>query len=162
MKKLWLLWVSAVIFVLDQWTKKLAMTHLMFAKPVAVLPFLNLQLSFNRGSAFSFLHNAGGWQRWFFIGFSVLICCAIVRWLKRLPEEEKVLRLGLVCIFGGALGNLWDRWILGYVIDFIQFYVGAWSWPIFNIADTAICIGIFFVVLSMFGTSKRSLEPGSK
>lgn len=150
------LWISVPIFILDQWSKYLAMTHLIALKVVPLFPFLNLCLSFNQGAAFSFLHNASGWQRWFFISISIFICFAILKWVCRLPKREKLTLFGLALIFSGALGNLWDRWILGYVIDFIQLHVSHWYFPTFNIADSAISIGATLVVFGMFKKTPSS------
>jgi signal peptidase II len=160
-KNLAWLWVSALVFALDQWTKQLAMTHLVPAKPVAVSSFFNLQLSFNPGAAFSFLHRAGGWQRWFFIGFSILMSGAILIWLYRLSRQEKIIRFGLLLILGGALGNLWDRCSLGYVIDFIQLHVNQWYWPTFNVADSAISLGAFLVLLVMLRGDENKPDVNS-
>lgn len=154
-------WVSMIVFVVDQWTKQLAMTHLIAAEPVSIFSFFNLRLSFNQGAAFSFLHGAGGWQRWLFIGFSLLMSCAIVVWLYRLSRQEKWVRFGLLLILGGALGNLWDRWILGYVIDFIQLHVNQWYWPTFNLADAAISIGAFFVLFATVWENKHKSDSNA-
>jgi len=134
-------WLSAVVLLLDQGSKLLAEARLVFHEPVTVLPFFNLRLAYNTGAAFSFLSNAGGWQRWFFAGISVLVIGVLVVWMRRLKPEQWPLSLAFALIIGGALGNLIDRLVYGHVIDFIDVYYRTWHWPTFNIADSAITLG---------------------
>jgi len=148
------LWVSVPIIILDQITKRLATNHLIAFKQTAIFPWLNLHLIFNKGAAFGFLHHAGGWQSWFFISTAIVICVAIIAWLCRLSREEKYLKLGLSLIFGGAIGNLWDRITLGYVIDFIEFHLNQWYFPAFNLADSAITMGAILLLIKLFVTKK--------
>lgn len=136
-----LLWLSLTVVVLDQLIKYLATHFLNYYEPVNILPGFNLTLVHNTGAAFSFLSNAGGWQRWFFVALSIAVSIAILVWLYTLPAQRKWLACGLCLILGGAIGNVWDRIVLGYVIDFIDIYYGAWHWPAFNIADSAITVG---------------------
>lgn len=145
-------WVWAVLAVLgiDQLTKQLALSKLVLYKPVAVFPFLNMTLAYNKGAAFGFLSDAGGWQYGFLIGIAAVASVAIVIWLWRLPREKHVFGIGLALVLGGALGNLLDRLIYGYVIDFIDFYLNSWHWPAFNVADSAICIGVFILLVRIF------------
>jgi signal peptidase II len=140
-------WLSALVIILDQATKYLAETLLTMHQPVPVLPSFNLMLTYNTGAAFSFLANAGGWQRWFFLGLGALVSIGLMAWLKRLKPGEKWLAVALALILGGAVGNLIDRAWLGQVIDFIQLYYDRWYWPAFNIADSAITIGAVLLVL---------------
>ncbi|HEC19706.1 MAG TPA: lipoprotein signal peptidase [Gammaproteobacteria bacterium] len=147
----WLL-LSAVVVALDLWTKALASEHLAMHEPVPVFPGFNLTLMHNEGAAFSFLSSAGGWQRWFFTIIAIVVSVVIVGWLARLKPGQRWLALALALILGGALGNLWDRLTLGYVVDFIQVYYQKWYWPAFNIADSAITVGAVMLVLdSLFG-----------
>ncbi len=150
-------WLSLLVIVLDQFTKYLAETLLVMHQPVAVLPSFNLMLTYNTGAAFSFLADAGGWQRWFFLILGTGISGGLLGWLYRLKPAEKWLALALALILGGALGNMIDRVWLGQVIDFIQLYYERWYWPAFNIADSAISVGAVLLVLD----SLRTKQPDS-
>ena len=142
--------VAVVVIALDQWTKALASAQLSYASPVVLTSWFNLTLAHNTGAAFSFLADAGGWQRTFFIAVAVTVCAALVIWLARLrnPVWWQVLALGLV--LGGGLGNLWDRAVLGHVVDFISLHYDGWYWPAFNIADSAISVGAVLLVFDSF------------
>ncbi len=153
------LWVSALVIVLDQLTKLWAGTSLNYAEPVAVLPSFNVTLLHNTGAAFSFLSQAGGWQRWFFAVIAVVISAVLLVWLKRLKPEQRWLAIALALVLGGALGNVWDRITLGYVIDFIDVYYQSWHWPAFNIADSAIFVGAVMLIIDSF-RSDRQKEAG--
>jgi signal peptidase II len=141
------LWLALAVAALDQVTKRLAIEGLSLHDPVPIIPFLNLTLTYNLGAAFSFLNQAGGWQRWLFIGLAIVVSLAIVVWLRRLPAQARWTAMGLSLILGGAVGNLIDRLRLGYVVDFIDLYYGHWHWPAFNIADAAITLGALIVIL---------------
>ena len=144
------LWLSVAVILLDQLTKQLASYLLEIHQPVAVAPYLNLTLTHNAGAAFSLLNDAGGWQRWLFVGLSVVVSIVIVGWLWRIPRGEHWLACGLSLVLGGALGNLWDRLAIGAVVDFIDVYYQRWHWPAFNVADSAICIGAVLLIISTF------------
>jgi len=144
------LWLSALIIVLDQLTKVVMSNWLDLYQTVAVMPYFNFTLAHNSGAAFSFLAGAGGWQRWFFIVLAVTVSTALVIWLSRLKAQEKVEAVAITLIIGGAIGNVLDRFLYGYVIDFIDVYVGSYHWPAFNIADAAICIGAVLLILDSF------------
>ncbi|MGH8579855.1 MAG: signal peptidase II [Gammaproteobacteria bacterium] len=144
------LWLSGVVIVLDQLTKLAAGHALELHQPLAVFPSVNLTLTHNTGAAFSLLHQAGGWQRWFFAAIAFVVSACIVVWLYRLPRGKAILAAGLSLILGGALGNLWDRLSLGYVIDFIDLYYSTWHWPAFNVADSAITIGAGLLIADAF------------
>lgn len=151
--------LSIVIIIVDQWTKWLAETKLNFLEPIPVIePFLNWTLAYNYGAAFSFLADAGGWQKWFFSGLALVIALFLVVYLIRAPRNAKLLSLGLAMVLGGAIGNLIDRVRLGKVVDFIHVhYADVWHYPIFNIADIAICIGVAIIVIDMiFLEGKRA------
>jgi signal peptidase II len=141
------LWLSAVVIVLDQLSKWLAATQLVLHQPLALLPSLNLTLMYNTGAAFSFLSDAGGWQRWLFTGLAVIVSVALVIWLARLPARQHLVAAALAFILGGALGNVIDRIRLGHVIDFIQVYYKDWYFPAFNAADSAITLGVILLLL---------------
>lgn len=142
--------LAALAVVLDQYTKYLASSHLTYAEPVPVLPFLNWTLLHNYGAAFSFLSNAGGWQRWFFTGLAVLVSLVLVGWLFRIGKQLKILAAAVTLILGGAIGNVIDRINLGYVVDFIHVFYGTWHFPAFNIADSAITLGVIFMLYDTF------------
>ena len=141
------LWLSGLVLILDQSTKLLAETLLVMTEPVPLLPFLALSKVYNTGAAFSFLSNAGGWQRWFFVGITLFVTVVIVLWLARLSPSQRRTGLALSLILGGAIGNLIDRLVYGHVIDFIDLYYGHWHWPTFNVADSAITVGAVLLVL---------------
>lgn len=144
------LWLSALVIVLDQITKLLALAKLAPYESRAVIDgLLDWTLAFNSGAAFSFLATAAGWQRWFFAILAVGICSVLVVWLSRLPRADWRNASPLALIIGGALGNLVDRLRLGHVVDFIDVYWGNSHWPAFNIADSAISVGA--VMLIVFG-----------
>ena len=145
---LWLL-LAIVVIALDQWTKWLASGQLSYGVPVEILPVFNLTLQHNPGAAFSFLADAGGWQRWFFTAVSLLVSIALVIWLSRLEAQEKLMAASLSLILGGAVGNLWDRIELGYVVDFISVHYQQHFFPAFNIADAAITVGAALMILDM-------------
>lgn len=142
--------LAIILVLLDQWTKTLASHQLTYGSPVEVLPFFNLTLQHNTGAAFSFLADAGGWQRWFFTTISAVVSVVLMVWLSRLSNQQRLLAVSLSCILGGAVGNLWDRFFQGYVVDFISVHYNAWYFPAFNIADSAITIGAALMILDMF------------
>jgi signal peptidase II len=154
------IWLSFLVVVVDQATKYLAEALLIMHQPVPVLPWFNLMLTYNTGAAFSFLADAGGWQRWFFLGLGSAVSIGLVIWLTRLKPEEKGLAVALALILGGAVGNLIDRAWLGQVIDFIQLYYDRWYWPAFNIADSAITLGATLLVVdSLWSRETPSPQP---
>jgi len=140
-------WLAIIVVILDQLTKYIASTSLEMYKPVAVMPMFNWTLMHNTGAAFSFLAEAGGWQRWFFAVIAIVVSIVIVVWIKRLRQDEKWQAIALALILGGAIGNVIDRILLGYVVDFIDIYYKQWSWPAFNIADSAIFIGVAMIII---------------
>jgi len=141
------LWVSVFTVVFDQASKFAVLTMMELYQTIAVMPFVNFTYVHNTGAAFSFLSQAGGWQRWFFAFFAVVISLVLLVWLIRLKPHERLLAIALSLVLGGAIGNLIDRVALGYVIDFIDVYYQSWHWPVFNIADCAITIGVALLVL---------------
>lgn len=150
------LWLSVAVIALDQITKQLALASLQPFQPVPVMPLFNLTLMFNTGAAFSFLADESGWQRWFFTGIAVVVSAVIVVWLRRLPAANKLLAIALALVLGGALGNVWDRILLGHVVDFIQVYYSTHFFPAFNIADSAITIGAALLLWDGFFDGKRN------
>ncbi len=144
------LWVTLLIVILDQWTKSLAEANLVYLEPVPIMPSFNLMLAYNKGAAFSFLSDAGGWQRWFFTVLKLIVSAAIIYWLYTLKASQKWLAIALALILAGAIGNVWDRIQLGHVVDFIQLYYQSWYWPAFNIADSAIVAGAIMLIIDTF------------
>lgn len=143
------LWLSLLVIGLDQVSKQLAESSMMVFERVAVIPFLNMTLAYNEGAAFSFLSDQGGWQRWLFAGLAIVVTLILVGWLRRL-KSEKILAVSLSLVIGGAVGNLIDRLLYGHVIDFIDLYYQQWHWPAFNIADSAISVGVVLMLLDAF------------
>jgi signal peptidase II len=137
----WIMLALAVV-VLDQLTKMAAGYWLDYHQPVPVWPFFNLTLSYNTGAAFSFLAHGSGWQRWFFAALAAGVSVALVMWLRQIGDRDRWLSLSVALILGGAVGNLVDRLAYGHVVDFIQLYYQRWSFPIFNVADSAISLGV--------------------
>ena len=129
--------LAIMVLILDQWTKWLAQTTLAFNDPVPVIePFLNWTLAYNYGAAFSFLANAGGWQKWFFSGLAFVMAIFLTVYLIKAPRAAKLLSMGLALMLGGAIGNLIDRLRIGKVVDFIHVhYADVWNYPLFNVAD---------------------------
>lgn len=148
------LWVAALVLIIDRYTKIWVMQHLVFQEPLHILPFFNLVLAYNSGAAFSFLDAASGWQNWFLGGLAIVVSAIVFVWLKRLPARAIWMALALCLILGGALGNAWDRWSYGYVIDFLSFHWGDWHFAIFNVADSAICVGAIMMFLGL--STKRT------
>jgi signal peptidase II len=152
------LWLSVLLVALDQGTKWLAEAALDPYLPVPLVPSFNLTLMYNDGAAFSFLAGAGGWQRWFFAGLAALVTIALGVWLHRLKATERVTAIGIALVMGGAVGNLIDRILTGRVVDFIDVYYAGWHWPAFNLADSAISVG---VALLLIATLREGRSEGS-
>ena len=152
--------IATLALLLDQCTKWLALSHLQLGIPQPVLPFLNWLLLFNPGAAFSFLAQGSGWQRWFFTLLGLAASAYIVYLLAR-TQLSKTMSWALSLILGGALGNVLDRLMFGFVIDFIDCHYGNRHWPAFNIADSAISIGAVLMILAelrrAFGKSAQPL-----
>jgi len=139
--------LTLLALILDQISKQLIMQQMALHQSIEVMPYFNLYYVHNYGAAFSFLSDQSGWQRWFFSVTTTLISLGIVFWLSRLRASQKLLIIALALVLGGALGNLYDRLVYGYVIDFIDWYVGDYHWPAFNIADASIFLGAVLLIL---------------
>jgi len=142
----WLL-LSLLIVVLDLWTKQIATESLTLYRPIELTSWLNMTLAHNYGAAFSFLSDAGGWQRWLFTGLASVVTVVLIVWLIRLPMKEKLTAAALSLVIGGAVGNLIDRIVNGYVVDFIDVYYHDSHWPAFNLADSAITCGVILLLI---------------
>lgn len=147
----WLLLVLIVI-IIDQITKYVICSYLLPYEPQRILAMLNLTLGYNTGAAFSFLSQSGAWHHWFFMGFGFLMSSVLSVWLLHLAPILRLQAMGISLILGGGIGNLLDRVRLGHVIDFIDLHYANYHWPIFNIADSAICLG---AILLFFGLHRK-------
>lgn len=137
--------LAAGVLALDQVTKYVIARAFALYEVVEVTPFFNLVLVYNRGAAFSFLSDAGGWQRELFIGIA-LTACVWIAWLLRKYSHQILFCLALSLILGGAIGNVIDRVLVGAVVDFLDFHAFGYHWPAFNVADTAISCGAVLLV----------------
>ncbi len=145
--KRWARWLglSLAIVVADFATKMWITRAFAPGELLTVTPFFNLVLVYNTGAAFSFLAGAGGWQRWFFMAVSIAVSIAIV-WMLRRHHHERLMATALALVLGGALGNLYDRVTIGQVVDFVQLHAAGYYWPAFNVADSAISIGVVLLI----------------
>ncbi|MEE4203899.1 MAG: signal peptidase II [Halieaceae bacterium] len=149
---------ALLVIVLDQWTKHWASTSLTYRIPERVTAWFDLMLAHNTGAAFSFLAGAGGWQRWFFALVAVAVSAVIAVWIVKQRQGPWWLLLGLGAILGGGIGNLIDRMRLGHVVDFLSVHYRDWYWPAFNLADSAITLGVILLLLDML-RSHRAGAP---
>ena len=147
--------ISAVIVVLDLYTKHLIQNAFVYGEQLTITSFFDLVRYHNEGAAFSFLADAGGWQKWFFSGVS-MVAVVVITYLIKKHQNQKLFCTGLALVLGGAIGNLYDRLTLGYVVDFLSFHINGLFWPAFNVADSAICVGVFFLLLDSFKTKSKS------
>jgi signal peptidase II len=157
----WLM-LAAAIVVADQITKYAAVQYLSSNPPLAVAPFVNLVLVYNTGAAFSFLSDAAGWQRGFFIGIALMASAWIV-YLLRKYSHQRLFSLALSLVLAGAIGNVIDRIAIGAVVDFLDFHAFGWHWPAFNVADSAISCGAVLLVWDALwpaGNAKPGAQPG--
>lgn len=152
------LWLSLLALILDQWSKIAINSSMRLYESIEIIPFFNLTYVHNTGAAFSFLSEAGGWQRWFFAAMALIISTVLAIWLYRLKKHETLLAVALALVLGGAIGNLIDRLAYGYVIDFLDVYYQDWHFPAFNIADSAISLGVFLMLLESFGIGTQNPE----
>ncbi|HAI70439.1 MAG TPA: signal peptidase II [Gammaproteobacteria bacterium] len=157
-----LVWLglSFVVIVLDQITKVWVSATLALNQPIAVLPFFDLRLLHNPGAAWSILATAGGWQRWFLAGLALIVSGIIVVWLSRLKSQQRWLACALALVLGGAIGNVIDRILYGYVVDFIDIYYQQWHWPAFNIADSAISVGAVMLLIDALWIKGEEQDKG--
>nr|WP_086940641.1 signal peptidase II [Thaumasiovibrio occultus] len=148
------LWLAVLTFVVDIVTKfaVLKTIPLGWDHRIEILPFFNLLYVRNYGAAFSFLSDAGGWQRWAFTLIAIVVCSMLVFWMRQNNAQQKMVNIAYALVIGGALGNVFDRLYHGFVVDFLDFYIGDHHWPAFNIADSAICIGAALIIFDSFRT----------
>ena len=153
--------LSVLVVGIDQLSKIYFENNFQLYQTVSVIePIFNFTLAHNYGAAFSFLADQGGWQRFFFSGLAFGVCGFIIVYLRRLPRDTGVLSAGLALIMAGALGNLMDRVRLGYVVDFLHVhYANVWNFPIFNLADVAINLGVVLVLIDSFFLEAKRRKP---
>jgi signal peptidase II len=144
------LWLSVLVFALDQLSKQIVDASMRLYETIPLLPVFQLTYLRNQGAAFSFLSQAGGWQRWFFVALSVGATVLITYWLKSMDRRKTWEAAAWALVLGGAVGNLLDRVAYGYVIDFLDVFYGDWHWPAFNVADSAITVGIGMLLIDSF------------
>ena len=152
------LWLSLLAFVLDQATKLMVIAEMRLYESIPVMPYFSFTRVHNYGAAFSFLADAGGWQRWFFTIFAAAISVLIVWWLSKTRRDQILLSMAYSLILGGAIGNLVDRIAYGYVVDFLDLYYQNYHWPAFNIADSAIFLGAVLLLIDAFKNTEEKSE----
>ena len=152
-------WLSALVIALDQLTKWYFVTRLALHERITIIPGLfDWTLAYNKGVAFSMFNQGHVWQRYGLAFFALTVAIAFAIWMTRLPRRERTSAIALALVVGGALGNVIDRLRLGHVVDFILVYWKDWSWPAFNVADTAICIGAALLVVAGFGNKPKPAQ----
>lgn len=144
------LWLSLLVLAVDQVTKWIVDKSMGVYETIELLPFFQLTYLRNQGAAFSFLSDAGGWQRWFFVALSMSFSAGITYWLVRMKPSRHWEAAAWSLVLGGAVGNLVDRAFFGYVIDFLDVFYREWHWPAFNVADSAITVGIGMLLIDSF------------
>lgn len=149
------LWLSLAVIITDLWSKYIVVKNFELGESIPILPIFNLTYARNYGAAFSFLADHSGWQKYFFLGLAIIISAALVFSLAKNQVTQKLGNSAYALIVGGALGNAIDRAYHGYVVDFLHFYWDIYHYPIFNIADVAICIGAGLLILEAFITPKN-------
>ncbi|MFT6918440.1 MAG: signal peptidase II [Cognaticolwellia sp.] len=150
------LWLTLVFLVADQVTKQLIVSNMDLYQSIDILPFFNLTYVHNLGAAFSFLADQGGWQRWFFTAIAGIASIVFIVWLAKTPKQQALLSVAFALMLSGAVGNLIDRVLFGYVIDFLDFYGFGYHFPAFNIADSMIFIGAALMVFDSFKNGESS------
>ncbi|WP_333608893.1 signal peptidase II [Arsukibacterium sp.] len=144
-------WLIVLFIVVDQASKQWIVHNLPYGGSIPLLPVFELAHVYNTGAAFSILSDAGGWQRWFFAGLALAISLVLMVWLSRIgPAQQPRLCLALSLVLAGAIGNLIDRVLFGYVIDMLHVFYQSWSYPVFNVADSVICIGAVLLIWDSF------------
>ena len=150
--------LAFLVIVLDQISKHWVEAVLTYNEPVVFTSFFNFTLRYNPGAAFSFLSDAGGWQRWFFTAVAIVVSAVLVVWIARIAATKKLEAFGLTMILGGAIGNVYDRVVLGHVVDFIVVHYQDYYWPAFNLADSAITLGAILLIADMIFTKEKPVN----
>jgi len=163
MNSLHWIWLALLVLGVDRMTKVIAEAQLVYAQANPIIAgFFDLTLLYNKGAAFGFLAQAGGWQRWIFAALAIIMSVVLIVWIKRTPCKIWWLNAGLALILGGAIGNLYDRLMQGQVVDFLSFHFGSYSFPAFNVADMAISGGAFLLIVDMLFFEKKRLSARHK
>ena len=149
-------WLTVIFLVADQVTKQLIVSNMDLYQSIDILPFFNLTYVHNLGAAFSFLADQGGWQRWFFTAIAAIASIVFIVWLAKTPKQQALLSVAFALMLSGAVGNLIDRVLFGYVIDFLDFYGFGYHFPAFNIADSMIFIGAALMIFDSFKNGESS------
>jgi len=149
-------WIALLVLVADQLSKIWVLQNFTLGESIQLLPVFNFTYARNYGAAFSFLGDAGGWQRWLFTAIAIVVTCVLSVWLSRLQRSQLKLSLALMLIIAGAIGNLIDRSLYGYVVDFLHVYYQEWHYPVFNIADCAITIGAGLLIWDSFSSDEQT------
>jgi signal peptidase II len=147
--------LATVVLLIDWFTKRWVESALIYGQQIAVTDFFNLVLAYNAGAAFSFLSDASGWQRWFLSAVALFVSVLIIYLLYK-HTTNRLFCIALSLILGGALGNLWDRIMLGHVVDFLDFHFSGYHWPAFNVADSAIFGGACLLILDSVRTGQNN------
>lgn len=156
------LWLTVLVLILDIAIKQYVYQNFRLYVPIEVTSFFNLMYAQNFGAAFSFLADKGGWQRWFFAGIAIAISVILIVMMYRQSAAKRLSNIAYALIIGGAIGNLIDRLMHGFVIDYLDFYVGNWHWPTFNLADMAICVGAALIIFESFLPENKSQAKQAK
>ena len=154
------LWITVIFLTIDQITKHLVVNSFYLGESLNILPFFDLRYVQNPGAAFSFLADQDGWQRWFFTAIAAVASVVFLVWLAKTPKNNALLSIALAFMLSGAMGNLIDRALFGYVIDMLDFHIAGKHWPVFNVADSAIFVGAAFMIYDSFknGDSEKKTE----
>ncbi|ERF77569.1 signal peptidase II [Gallibacterium anatis] len=152
------LWLSVVAFILDLFTKWLVVSHFELYESVNILPIFNLTYVRNYGAAFSFLADHSGWQKYFFVLIAVVISALLLFWLAKTPRQKILVNSAYALIIGGALANMTDRLYHGFVVDFLDFYWQIYHYPVFNVADIAICVGAGLLILDYLKNERKQVK----
>ncbi len=152
------LWLSAVAFFIDLLTKYIVTQNFELYESVNVLPIFNLTYARNTGAAFSFLADHSGWQKYFFIVLALVISAVLVYLLRKNSAQQKLQNSAYALIIGGALANMADRAYNGFVVDFFDFFWREWHYPVFNVADIAICVGVGLLILDGFKNGEKKAD----
>ncbi|MEH8029015.1 signal peptidase II [Gallibacterium anatis] len=152
------LWLSVVAFILDLFTKWLVVSRFELYESVNILPIFNLTYVRNYGAAFSFLADHSGWQKYFFVLIAVVISALLLFWLAKTPRQKILVNSAYALIIGGALANMTDRLYHGFVVDFLDFYWQIYHYPVFNVADIAICVGAGLLILDYLKNERKQVK----
>jgi signal peptidase II len=156
------LWLTLLCLIVDQVTKHQVVGSMELYESIKVFSFFSITYVHNLGAAFSFLADEGGWQRWFFTSVAAIASIVFIVWLAKTPKNQKLLSIAFALLLSGALGNLIDRALFGYVIDFLDFYIGDNHWPVFNVADSMIFIGAALMIFDSFKNNNKDNEKNKK